>query len=181
MFDPEFDTKANRRHVHGLRNQRLVGLLCIALTVSWLLGFSPYSRRPYTCAVCRANKVENHLLGWRWSSQESTDCSRWYTENVERSHAHAWVGTYCRRFGIPGLGGGYGCFIGGPLTGLSRTVQMTIYNHFEDRLEAKQLFIRLGQMDAGNDRLWEALMSWVDQDYPGTWHDWWERQRASDK
>jgi hypothetical protein len=55
---------------------------------------------------------------------------------------------------------------------------MTIYQHFEDRLEAKRLFILLGQTDAENDRLWEALMDWVDRGYPGTWHDWWGRQRA---
>jgi hypothetical protein len=185
MLDPEFDKldeKTSHRHVYAMRSQGLIGLVCIAITISWLLGFSPYSRRPFTCAVCRANNVDNHLLGFRWSSPESTDCSRWYTENVERSHTHAWIGcTYCRRFGIPGLGGGYGCFVGGPLTGLSRTVQMTIYQHFEDRLEAKQLFIRLGQMDAESNRMWEALMAWVDQDCPGTWHVWWEQQGATGK
>jgi hypothetical protein len=58
---------------------------------------------------------------------------------------------------------------------------MTIYQHCEDRLEAKRLFLRLGQMDAEGPRLWEALMGWVDQDYPGTWHDWWGRQRANVK
>jgi hypothetical protein len=184
MFDPEFDNKAGHRHVHAFRSHKLklFCIICITLIVSCLLGFSPYSRRLYTCAVCRANKVDNNFVGLRWSSQESTDCSRWYSENVERSHTHAWIGcTYCRRFGIPGLAGGYACFVGGPLTGLSRTVQMTIYQHFEDRLEAKRLFIRLGQMDAESNRLWEALMGWIDQDYPGTGHDWWEQQLAAGK
>jgi hypothetical protein len=181
MFDPEFDEKPGRRHACDRRRPKLhlIGSVGIAFLASCLLGFPGYSRRPYTCAACRADKVDYHLLGLTWSDQEDTDCSRWYRENVERSHAHAWIGcTYCRRFGIPGLTGGYACFVGGPLTGLSRTVQMTIYQHFEDRLEAKRLFIRLGQTDAESPRLWEALMDWVDRGYPGTWHDWWERQRA---
>ena len=184
MLDPEFDNQKSPRHVYTLRSQtiNLVFLAFVTSTVSCLFGFSPYSRCPYTCAVCRANKVDYHFVGFRWSSQEITDCSRWYTENVEPSHTHAWIGcTYCRRFGIPGLGGGYGCFIGGPLTGLSRTVQMTIYQHFDDRLEAKRLFVHLGQMDAESARLWEALMGWVDKEYPGTWHDWWEQRLAAGK
>ncbi len=185
MLDPEFDTPdktESRRHVFALRIRRLSGLVCIALAILWSLGFSPYSRRPFTCAVCRANTLDNNFLGLRWSSQEDTDCSRWYSENVERFHTHAWIGcTYCRRFGISGLGGGYACFVGGPLTGLSKKVQMTIYQHFEDPLEAKRLFIHLGQPDAEGNRLWESLMGWVDQDCPGTWHDWCEQQSATRK
>lgn len=65
------------------------------------------------------------------------------------------------------------------MTGLSRTVQMEIYQHFEDRLEAKRLFIRLGQMDSEGYRMWKALMGWIDEDYPGTWHDWWERVKVN--
>jgi hypothetical protein len=184
MLEPDFDEKASRRHGYHPRSRklRLIGLVCIALLVSCLLGFPGYARRPYTCAVCRADKVDYHILGLKWSDQQDTEWSRWYRDHVERSHAHAWIGcTSCRRFGIPGLAGGYACFVGGPLTGLSRTVQMTIYQHFEDRLEAKRLFLRLGQMDAEGPRLWEALMGWVDQDYPGTWHEWWEQQRANVK
>ena len=171
---------ARTRHASFLLLVGIIGWVGIALLVSGLLGFPGYSRRPYTCAVCRADKVDCHVLGLRWSQQEDTDCSRWYRENVERSHAHVWITcTYCRRFGIPGLAGGYACHIGGPLTGLSRTVQMEIYQHFEDRLEAKRLFIRVGETDAETGRLWEALMGWVERGYPGTWHDWWGQHRAT--
>jgi hypothetical protein len=34
--------------------------------------------------------------------------------------------------GISFLAEGYACFAGGPLTGLSRTVHMAMYQHFED-------------------------------------------------
>jgi hypothetical protein len=58
---------------------------------------------------------------------------------------------------------------------------MTIYQHFDDRLEAKRLVVHLGRTDAESNRLWEAPMSWIDQDYPGTWHDWWEQRLAAGK
>jgi hypothetical protein len=57
---------------------------------------------------------------------------------------------------------------------------MEIYRHFEDRLEAKKLFIRLGEIDGESARMWTALMGWVEEDYPGTWHDWWEKHRVED-
>lgn len=144
-----------------------------------MLGFSGSYRRSYTCAVCRVDRVDHQLLGLCWSRQEETDCSRWYRENVEQSHVHSWVKYgYCRYIGIPGLYSGYACVIGGRLTGLSRTVQTNVYQHIGDRLEAKRMFIRLGQTDGDSDRIWDALMRWVDEGYPGTWHDWWERHRA---
>jgi hypothetical protein len=125
------------------------------------------------------DRVDHHLLGLKWSRLEETDCSLWYRGNVEPSHTHAWVKcTCCQRIGIPGLFGGYACIIGGPLTGLSRTVQMTIYEHFEDRLEAKRLFICLGQTDGESYRTWKVLMDWVDKGYPGTWHSWQEQHGA---
>jgi hypothetical protein len=184
MSDPEFDKEANRRKIptgrgHG---KKFLGFALVAFLGLCLFGFPFSSRRPYTCAVCRMDRVDQGILGLKWSTQEETDCSRWYESNVERNHIHSWIErTHCRRFGIPGLYGGYGCRIGGPLTGLSRTVQMEIYRHFEDRLEAKQLFIRLGQTDGECYRTLDALMEWVGEDYPGTWHDWWEEHRANDE
>jgi hypothetical protein len=178
--DPEFDEKPKRRRVLALRcwQPKFIALVWVALMGLWLLGIPVYSRRPYTCAVCRLDKLEYDLLGLIWFREKETDCSRWYRDHVERSHTHAWIRcTYCRRFGIPGLGGGYGCTIGGPLTGLSRTVQMSIYQHFKDPLDAKRLFIRLGQTDADNQGIWDALMGWIDKDYPGTWDDWCGSQR----
>ena len=49
-------------------------------------------------------------------------------------------------------------------------MQIEIYKHFQDPLEAKQLFIRMAT-DYGP---WDALMGWVNEGYPGTWHDWWK-------
>ncbi len=57
-------------------------------------------------------------------------------------------------------------------------MQTSIYQHFEDPLEAKRLFIRLGRRDGNNSQIWEALMDWVNADYPGRWDDWWQQHGA---
>ena len=175
MRDRESDetTSLHPSRVSRGRGPTFIGFAFAAVLGSCLLGFPGCSRRPYTCAVCRENKVDHTCLGLKWSDREETDCSRWYRENVEPSHTHIWIKcTYCRRFGIPGVFGGYGCVIGGPLTGFSRTVQIQIYQHFEDRLEAKRLFIRLGRTDGESSRTWDLLMGWVNAGYPGAWDDW---------
>jgi hypothetical protein len=152
----------------------------LAAVLGWcVLCLATPSQRPFICSVCRVERVDNRWLGLRWYDLAENECSRWYREHVERSHAHAWVKRgYCRRFGIPGLYGGYACVIGGPITGLSWRVQVDIYRHFEDPLEAKKLFIRLGTMDGEAPRMWTAVMGWVEAEYPGTWHDWWEKHRV---
>jgi hypothetical protein len=172
----------SRLHSHARASRMLIGWTCAALLIFYLLGFPGYTRCPFTCAVCRADKVDYHLLGLKWSKLEDEDCSRWYSDNVERSHTHVWIrGSYCRRFGIPGVWGGYSCVIGGPLTGLSKNVQRAIYQHFDDPLEGKRLFIRLGRTDAETFRVWTALMGWVDADYPGTWDAWWKQHAATEE
>jgi hypothetical protein len=184
MRNPEFDEEASRCQMYARRSrsQKFLGFAFGAFWGSFLLGFPGCSRSPYTCAVCRKEKVDTSCLGLRWSYQKETDCSLWYRSNLERTHPHFWVEcTHCRRFGVPGLFGGYGCIIGGPITGLSRTVQIKIYQHFGDQVEAKQLFIRLGQMDDDSYRTWNSLMEWVGEDFPGTWHDWLEKHRAPGK
>jgi hypothetical protein len=180
MLEPDFNAKASECRVWDLRRRllRLFVVAWLALLVSSALGFHFHSRDTYTCAVCRAGKVNHQLLGINCSScEEETACSRWYGDHVEPSHAHVWITRgHCRRFGIPGFYGGYSCTVGGPLTGLSTTVQIEIYKHFKDPLDAKRLFCRLAQTNADSERLWAPLMSWVDKNYPGTWDDWLRQQ-----
>ena len=177
MRDAEFDNEATRcrKPVRHGRWLKVLGIVFGVYLGACLLG-AGFSRRPSECAVCREKRVDLSCFGLRWSRQEETECTRWYSSNVEPTHAHFWVRrTHCRWFGIPGLYSGYSCIIGGPITGLSETVQIEIYKHFQDPLEAKQLFIRTA-MDYGP---WSALMEWVTAGYPGTWHDWWEKHRPS--
>ncbi len=181
MLDAKLDQRQGRRHLHAFRKPILTfaGLACGAFLVFSFLGLQAYERRPSTCAVCRAYKTDYHFLTFRWSEQEDSDLTPWYSAHVEPSHTHEWVPcSYCRRIGIPGLTSGYSCLIGSPLTGLSQSVQTSIYQHFEDPLEATRLFIRLGRRDSNDSQIWEALMDWVNADYPGTWDDWWQQHGA---
>jgi hypothetical protein len=174
--------KAFGREVCSQRgwNRFFVSAACAVLLALFLTSCPVYSRRPYTCAACRADRIDAQFLVWKWSRQEETDCSRWYREHVEHSHSHYWIQrTYCRRFGIPGVWGGYSCVVGGPLTGLSTRVHIAIYEHFGDRMAAKNLFIRLARIDADTGRVWQQLMDWVNADYPGTWDDWRKRRESS--
>ena len=156
-----------------------LGVALVTFLGSIFLDFQVCSRVPFTCAVCRADKVERCCFGWKWSDQEESDCSRWYASHVESTHEHSWLeGTHCRRFGIPYLGGGYACRGGSPITMFSKSAQIRIYEHFDDRLEAKRLFLRLGQARPDRNRQWAALMKWMDAGYPDNWHDWWDEHRA---
>jgi hypothetical protein len=175
MVDPEFQNAAAGKKAP--RRRRWLWRLACALIVIWgasALGIQACSRRSYTCAICRLGRVNHRCLFVTWSVDQETECSRWYRENVEPSHSHVWTKcSYCERFGIPGIWSGYACVIAGPITGLSETVQIEIYRHFENRLEAKALLARLGE---GDGRQWDALMEWVGQGYPGTWYDWWKER-----
>jgi hypothetical protein len=168
--------RLDARKRFGPRSILFAGMTFLA--ACWLV-LASHSNRRYTCAVCREGKVESRLLGLSWASQHETDCSQWYRENVEPSHAHAWAGRgYCQPMGFLGLGG-VACSIGSRITMLSESEQVKIYEHFENRLEAKQIFMRLARRDDEDDELYIALLRWIDQDYPGTWHDWWEKHRDS--
>ena len=68
--------------------------------------------------------------------------------------------------------------MGNPIAGLSMTTQMEIYRHFENRLDAKQLFINIGSLDGGGYERLQALTEWVEEGYHGSWDEWWKSHRA---
>ncbi len=182
MRDPEFDLEANRspkapRSRHG---RRVFRFALLAFLGYGFFGTPICSRCPYECAVCRLKRVERSCSGLTWTQLKENECSRWYRNNIEPSHSHFWMeGTHCRRFGIPIIYGGYSCRIGNPLTGLPLGLQIKIYKTFKDRLEAKQLFIRLAQLDKQSFNIWKPMMEWIDAGLPGTWDDWWQKRRPT--
>ncbi len=176
VAQPRKDSSASSRS----RGPWLLALAVAILPVLFLFGPAAQSRRSYECAVCRKERVDSRVLWFRWSEARENECSRWYQAHVEPAHTHVWAPRpHCQRFGIPGIYGGYGCSVGSRITGLSRRVQIDVYRHFAEPLEAKRFFVRLQQLDGTGEslRMWDSLMDWVDADYPGTWHDWWEMHR----
>ena len=133
--------------VRGGRRKVVLIAVPAFLVFCWLC-FSSYDYRPYTCAVCRMDRVDQLCLGHFWSSRRETDCSRWYSDNIEPVHEHDWAAKgRCRRFGIPFIYEGYACTIGTPITMLGQSRQIEIYQHFEDPLEARRLFESLARRD----------------------------------
>jgi hypothetical protein len=180
MYDPEFEAEPidKRLDTRSRPGRRRFLIACVALLGACWLGLGSRSVRRFTCAVCREGKVESRFLGLSWASQAETDCSRWYRDNVEPTHPHAWAAhASCQRIGIPGLSSGFACSMGSPIAGLSERVQVHIYEHFQDRLEAKRLFLSVARRDDMSGHRWEVLMAWVNANYPGNWQDWWEKHR----
>lgn len=138
----------------------------------------------HSCVICRLNRVDSTLFHFTRSAYQPTECSRWYAEHVEPSHAHAWGRWPCGRVENL-LGGrmGFRCGFGHPIHTLPSHSQMRVYQHFEDPLEAKRLFEGLaarprdGRADergVGHARnVVEALMVWETRGFPGNWDEWW--------
>lgn len=121
-------------------------LLILALAIPPLLvlfDLARPTRRANECALCRLQKVDSRFLWFRRSETHPNKCSRWYQAHVEPTHTHLWAPcAHCERIGIPGIYGGYACSVGSRITGLSQTVQIDIYRHFKNPLEAKRFFVR---------------------------------------
>lgn len=178
MLDPEFENFLGEDEKPVARRGRKVSWAVMALLSAYLLGCSIESPRRFTCSACRLERLDHRWLGLRSSSYEETDCSRWYAQNVEPTHKHIWANcAHCRRFGIPGLYGGFSCSTGEQISGLSRMTQIRIYQKFRDSKEAKPLFVQLGRSAKDNGRLMQSLCEWVDTNPPETWDEWWAKHR----
>src|SRR5262249_42856571 len=157
------------------------------------LGSSePGASLSYTCMLCRLGRVDTTWFGLSRSSLFEIGCSRWYPANVEPGHTHIWergtcetllnwlaqpVGGACRR-------GHY------PIHRLDPSTQKRVYEHFQDRQKAKELFGGLTDEKTHNDRLDEddeskghlivrSISEWEIAGFPGTWDDWWKRSREN--
>lgn len=141
----------------------------------------------YTCVVCRLARADFIVFGIARSEYRPTECSRWYSEHVEPSHAHVWEpGTCAVTKNIFGRWLEIGCRPGHyPIHRLDADVQMRVYQHFKDPLEARRLFENLTDEKTYNDRLDEddenrgqltvdALKEWDSCGFPGTWGEWWD-------
>jgi hypothetical protein len=146
------------------------------------------SSMSYTCVLCRIGRVEKTWFGLKSTSSYDNECSRWYPNNVEPSHTHVWERGTCMRL-LNGLGRpkGFACSPGRfPIWLLSPSTQMNVYEHFEDRQKAKELFSNLTDAKINDDRLNEhddykghlivrSIEEWEVAGFPGTWDDWWNR------
>ena len=162
-------------------NRRQVFNIVVAVVLGYgLLCLPLFDQRRFTCFACRLERVDHRVLVFRWSDFRQSECSRWYADNVERTHSHVWAQyAHCRRIGLPGLTSGFACSTGDPISGLSGTLQLRAYQNSREPIRIKRLFIRMGTMDAEGQRLMEGLCDWANADYPGDWEEWLAKHRGS--
>lgn len=71
------------RRIGGAIVLGFLALLCVLVVPVW--------ERGWTCVVCRMERIDSRILGVAQSNFRPNECSRWYAEHVEPSHAHAWA------------------------------------------------------------------------------------------
>jgi hypothetical protein len=73
------------------RKIRLWKLLLISALLGICGAFPAYVRVPQQCVLCRAERVEYHVLGMSFSTglRKDGDFTRWYSSN-RPPHAHIW-------------------------------------------------------------------------------------------
>lgn len=175
-------SSVEKRHV-GHRNKALalfVACVIIIVLAHLLLSSHAINRRYYTCALCRASRIDHtsELTGRTRSVFGESSCSKWYQANIEPDHNHLWV-----RSSTVGLINFYGQTIGvadnDEMPGrviwkLSPDQQIAFYKHIDDPVRARTLFTGLAQPEALVDRndfsILHSLRQWADSDFQGQWH-----------
>ena len=154
-----------------MRGSRPILRLCLALVAILLILLAVWntpisSRVAHTCrTLCRATKIDRTYLGVRLLCMEETECSKWYQTSIEPTHEHVWSRSTCSwRFRT--------CWtmdIGSMWhkqrdRHSSPKRQIDIYQRFEDKEEARRLFISLAN---GKDReILDPLNHWAEAGFP---------------
>lgn len=161
----------------------------VAVIVLLVLGsFISVARWSETCVVCRLTRAHASYGPFPITRHYENNCSRWYAANVEARHDHLWErGTCVYETNLYGLPRSVGCRPGHyPIWRLSPDIQMRVYQHFANPLEARTLFSNLTDAKTHDDRLDEddedkgqltvrAMWEWEAANFPGVWPDWWAR------
>lgn len=179
MRDPDFDNLlvGDEKPTTGRGHGRKLFWAFVGLVGIWLLSSSP---RRFTCAACRLDRVEYSFSVLKWSIYHESECCRWYAENVEPTHSHVWAScARCESFGIPLVYGGVACYRGKPISQISKSVQVKVYEKFRDPIAAKRLCVSLAKWSLENQRLMEGLEEWAVWGGPETWDEWWPKHRQN--
>jgi hypothetical protein len=143
-------------------------------------------RASRTCLICRLTREDTTHAQRTTTKYEENECSRWYAANVEPHHNHVWEASTCVFISAPdGRSSSVACNPGHyPIWLLSPDTQLTVYQHFKNPIEARDLFLSLADAKTHNDRLEhdqdkghlivDALEEWEAAGFPGTWKKWWE-------
>ena len=109
------------------------------------------------CAICQVNRHDVRFAGLVTTvSEEETDCSIWYRENIEPRHAHVWVrGTWSESynaFGVRLYGSNISGRAGGPIVRFGSGEVMLMYQRCPDPERARSAFLRLSKWEADSTK-----------------------------
>ena len=170
-----YDRKNNRFRFRALPT---LGILLLLL-------FPVISETYFRCAICGMVHTKWKIMGlgvplYNW--KQSTAVSKWYQQNIEPEHQHAWVQTgYTEGKTIYGLKTfmlqssslATGPFVYLPL---GRTTQIRIYKKSPDPQQARKLFLRFAhhepyESDAYYEQLelWRQFTEWSESGYEAPW------------
>ena len=148
-------------------------------------GIEVGAERQYTCALCRANRIDATRL-WRQSSRiEESACSVWYATNVRKDHDHLWISS-ASETGYNIFGRAIRARSGerNSLWFITPQEQVRIYDHFPDKAAAVDLFSRIADSESAGsqvertamlreaERTVRQLQAWEKAGFPGTWEEW---------
>jgi hypothetical protein len=163
------------------RSETLVICLTVAMLLALLSDSSMICRQHHSCALCRLARNDYRGFGRQWSEFEETECSKWYPENIERDHEHAWARSPSMQFRT----------IFGTPTGvadsdrparfmkLTPTEQIAVYRHIPSADDAKRLFLDMrDDMENGDSSRYPRVRSrsgilceWVDSGFRRPWDE----------
>ena len=174
-----FQNKPTRSVVARLLSIEVMFMVVAVLILGhFLLSLHAGDRRRHTCVICRLERVD---YTWNYcpptSRYNETSCSRWYPAHVEANHLHDWSPSgsiaLINFYGQPiGFGDNFDSR-GRAIWRIPPEAQIGIYEHFDDPIEAKRVFVSLTDKSLFPNRddylIMESLVAWVESGYAGIW------------
>lgn len=161
------------------RYKTVLAGLFLLLIFHLLLGSYAGDRHRHTCVVCRLERTDNN---WKFFSSTSTfqhsSCSKWYSENVEPSHDHAWVPspafTLVNYYHQSTGAGDNDDQPGRAIWKLTPDEQLLVYQNSDVPREVKDTFLNLMEPSALLNRddleIVNSMRDWIDGGFSRPWH-----------
>lgn len=154
----------------------VVAIILLAV-VDCILRSHSCTLRRHMCVICRFERIDDECIYRQTTSiYQDTACSVWYAPHVEPSHEHVWAPAACDvRFNLYGqrLGESQPYARGRAIRKFTPEEQIRIYEHFDNPLDAKRVFVSLTDMSViercGDLAIMESLLAWKDAGFSGKW------------
>ena len=180
MAEHEYSETASVTSKHKYRKRRRWVLL---VTTILILTFFPIGHETwFRCAVCSMPHSELRIAGiLASSSEQETECSKWYRANVEPHHIHVWVrgpmAYGSTLYGLPIYMSQLSSRVSGPIFWLgSDRSKLVMYKKSPDPVLTRDLFLRLARYKPhGTEEykrqteLFQRIQDWMESGCEDPW------------